>query len=72
MSQTENSKDDQVCVQELMDLPSQTQAENKAEKFAEISNLYQPLRAEDVVLPNQSDPAPIFESYQIHEKIKRI
>ena len=48
------------------------QAEVIAGKFAEISNLYEPLNSEDIQIPNleHSKPAPLFEPFQIYEKIK--
>ena len=72
MSQIDTSKDNNVFVEELMGLPSKVQAQTIAEKFAEISNQYQPLRTQDVILPNESAPAPLFEPYQIYEKIKKM
>ena len=47
----------------MMDLPSEQQAEVIADRFAEISNLYEPLKSEDIVIPNpeHSKPCPLFE-----------
>ena len=74
MSQIDPSKEDKVQVQELMDLPSENQAELIADGFSEISNLYQPLKTEDIQMPNSanSKPAPLFEPYQIYEKIRKM
>ena len=48
------------------------QAEVIASKFAEISNLYEPFKSEDIKIRNleHSKPAPLFELFQIYEKIK--
>ena len=70
MSQIGQCKDENICVQELNDLPSQAQAECIADRFAEISNLYQPLNLEDVDIPDETKPAPLFEPLHIHKKIK--
>ena len=74
MSQVDPSREDKVQVQKLMDLPSESQAELIADGFSEISNLYKPLKAEDIQIPNSenSKPVPIFEPYQIYEKIRKM
>ena len=50
------------------------QAEIIADLFAAISNEYEPLKADDINIPNMADskPAPLFEPYQIYEKIKKM
>ena len=74
MSNIDPTKDDKVFVQELMGLPSSVQAEIIADQFAAISNEYEPLKADDINIPNMADskPAPLFEPYQIYEKIKKM
>ena len=74
MSSIDPTSDEKIFVQELMELPSVEQAEVIARKFAEISNLYEPLKTDDVEIPNlkNSRPAPIFEPFQIYEKIKKM
>ena len=71
MSSIDPTKEEKVCVEELMNLPSEQQAEVIADRFAEISNLYEPLRTEDILIPNgeNSKPCPLFEPFQIYEKI---
>ena len=74
MSNIDPTKDDKVFVQELMGLPSSVQAEIIADQFAAISKEYEPLKADDINIPNMADskPAPLFEPYQIYEKIKKM
>ena len=57
-----------------MELPSCQQAEIIADKFAEVSNLYEPLKKEDIQIPNDvdSEPCPIFEPCQIYDKIRKM
>ena len=74
MSQMDPAKDEKVYVQELMDVPSQTQAELISDNFSEISHLYHPLKSEDIQIPSleNSKPVPLFEPYLVYEKIKKI
>ena len=74
MSNTDPSKDDKLIVEKLMDLPSDQQAEIIADEFVKISNLYQPLKTEDIKIPTSGDsePVPLFEPYQIYEKISKM
>ena len=74
MSSVDPTKDEKVYVEELMDLPSAEQAELIAAKFSEISNLYEPLKYEDIDIPNPNDskPAPLFEPHDIYEKIRKM
>ena len=74
MSEIDPTSEEKVQVQELVNQPSQTQAELIANKFSEISNLYQPLKPEEVKIPNKDDSkmAPLFEPYEIHEKIRKM
>jgi hypothetical protein len=52
MSQIDPTTDEKVSVSELMDVPSQTQAELILDNFSEISHLYQPLKSEDIQIPS--------------------
>ena len=52
-----------------MDYSSQEQADVIADRFSEISNLYEPLNSDDV---EDSKPLPLFEPYEIYEKIKKM
>ena len=55
-------------------MPSSDQSEFIADKFAEISNHYKPLLKSDIEIPNlcDSEPAPLFEPHQIHQKIQKM
>ena len=57
-----------------MNHPKKQKAEAIADSFSEISNLYQPLKSEDIKMPSLDHfkPAPLFEPYQIYEKMKTI
>ena len=71
MSSIDPTKEEKVFVEEMMDLPSEQQAEVIADRFAELSNLYEPLKYENIFIPNpeHSKPCPLFEPLQIYEKI---
>ena len=74
MSSIDPTREEKILVQEINDLPSNQQAEVIADEFARISNLYQPLKTEDIELPSveNSKAFPMFEPYQIHEKIRKM
>ena len=74
MSSIDPTKDENVLVQNIMDLPSAEQAELIADQFAKISNLYQPLKSEDIQLPTteKSKPVPLFEPHQIYQKLTKM
>ena len=74
MSSTEKFRDDKVYLEEFTNVPSQIQAELIADKFAKVSQEYLPLDADDIIIPNATDssPLPLFEPYQIHEKIRKM
>ena len=74
MSALDPTKEDKVLVQELIGLPSSVQVEHIADKFAAISNEYDPIKAEDIEIPNPSSskPCPLFEPHQIYQKIKQM
>ena len=74
ISSMDPTKDDNIQVDEIRDLPSSEQAEVIADKFAEISQQYQPLVTEDIEIPdmNESKPCPLFEPFQIHLKISKM
>ena len=42
--------------------------------LSKISNLYEPLKSEDILIPNVEDSkaCPLFEPYEIFEKIKKM
>ena len=73
MSTLDQTKDNKVIVQKLIGVPSKSQAEQIADQFASISNLYEPLKSEDIEIPGEtsdSQPLPIYEPIEICEKIK--
>ena len=72
MSGIDQTKEDRVIVQQLLGDCNKVQAEKIADQFASISNLYQPLNSDDVEIPKTDESAshPLFEPYQIYEKIK--
>ena len=74
MAAIDPAQDDKVCVQQIMDLPSDQQAERIADDFSKISNLYQPLKSEDIQIPSMinSKPYPLFEPHEVYEKIRKI
>ena len=51
---------------------SDEQAEVIADQFAKISNLYQPLKSDEIEIPSimDSEPHPLFEPYQIYKKVQ--
>ena len=74
MSGMESINEDRVTVEELADLPSHEQVELIADNFAKISNLYQPLKDEDIDIPcfEDSKPHPLFQPHEIHKKIQKM
>ena len=74
MSEVDPTKEEQVSVHKLMGISSQDQAEQIADEFASISNLYQPLKSEDLQMPSTKDskPLPLYEPLDIYNKIKSI
>ena len=72
MSTINQTKDEEIIVEQIKNETSQKQAEIIADQFASISNLYQPLKTEDIDIPSDvnSEPVPLFEPMQIYEKIK--
>ena len=74
MSALDPTKEDKVLVQELIGFPSSVQFEHIADQFAAISNEYDPIKAEDIEIPNlfSSKPCPLFEPHQIYQKIMKM
>ena len=74
MSEIDPTSEEKIQVQEIINEPSKTQAELIANKFSEISNLYQPLKSENVDIPCKDDSkmVPLFEPYEIYEKIRKM
>ena len=63
MSTINQTKDEEIIVEQIKNETSQKQAEIIADQFASISNLYQPLKTEDIDIPSDvnSEPVPLFE-----------
>ena len=72
MSSHDQAKTEEPIVQSLNDLPDQTQAEEIANQFSHIANLYEPLKSEDICLDGiqNSKPYPCLEPHFVHKKIK--
>ena len=67
-------KDNDIVVQELVGLPPDQQAEQIADQFSGVSNLYEPLRTSDIDIRNISDdrPPPNINPYEVYLKIKSV
>ena len=63
---------EQPIVYSLQGLPSQVQAEQIADQFAEVSNLYEEINSGEISLNGISNekPFPCMEPYFVHQKIK--
>ena len=72
MSQLDPTKLDHVSVDELNNLSDAAQAKAIAENFGKIANLYEPLKKENIQIPedDQSRPLPLFEAFDVWKKIK--
>ena len=72
MSSHSLEKDQDIIVQELQGLSSKEQAERIADQFSEVSNLYDPLKSDDIDLENVHDdrPPPDINPYLVYLKIK--
>ena len=55
-------------------LTNQNQAEAMADNFSQISDEYEPLKAEDINLDGSTanQQVPILEEYQVYEYLKKI
>ena len=67
-------KDNDIVVQELVGLPPDQQAEQIADQFSGVSNLYEPLQTSDIDMRNISDdrPPPNINPYEVYLKIKSV
>ena len=52
MSSIDPTRDEKISVEEIVEFSSEQQAEVIADRFAEISNMYQPLKKEDINIPS--------------------
>ena len=71
MSSLDQTKEDEIEVEDLIGSSNQSQAEKIADQFALVSSLYEPLNLNDINIPTdgKSKPLPLFEPYQIYMKI---
>ena len=69
----DQDKFEKVNVEEIRNLPSNQQAELIADKFASVSQEYEALKREDIVIPpfNESD-IPIISTDQVVEALKNM
>ena len=66
MSSLDILKDQNINVEALSDLSNIEQAEKIADAFAKISNLNEPLKDEDIIMPSTEDskPHPLFSPHE--------
>ena len=71
MSSYNLDKQEDPVVQELLSVPDEIQAEKIADQFSEVSNLYSPLKTEDINLDYIIDqrPPPEINPYLVYLKI---
>ena len=71
MSSYNSGKEEQAVVQELINIPDEIQVEKIADQFSSISNLYSPLKKEDINLNYIIDerPPPEINPYLVYLKI---
>ena len=72
MSSHDQAKSEEPIVQSFLGLSDETQTENIADQFSHISNLYEPLKTDDICMDNIENlkPPPCFQPYFVHKKIK--
>ena len=74
MTSHDQARAELPVVQSLQGVPSQVQAEQIADQFSKISNLYEELKSEDISLSKITNekPYPCMEPYFVHQKIEKI
>ena len=74
MSSHDQAKSEAPEVMSFLGVSDHSQAEQIADQFSEISNLYEPLRSDDIKLEGITNgkPCPLMEPYQVHQKIKKM
>ena len=73
MSSHDQAKSDEPVVLSIAELPNQIQAELIADEFSAVSNLYEPLRKDDIIDErNEGRPFPNMTPYFVHQKIKQM
>ena len=74
MSSHDQAKSEEPNVLSFLGISDQNQAAQIATQFSEISNLYEPLKTEDVSLEEITNTKayPLMEQYHVHQKIKKM
>ena len=74
MSSHDQAKSEEPEVISFLGIPDETQAEEIANQFSEISNIYEALKTEDINLDGitNAKPYPLMEPYHVHQKIKKM
>ena len=74
MTSHDQARSEVPIVQSLKEMPIQSQAEEIANQFAAISNLYEPLQCEDICMDGilNEKPYPCMEPYFVHQQIKKM
>ena len=73
MSGHNSEKVEEPVVLSINDLPNQTQAEIIADQFSSISNLYEPLRKDDIdVVSSNLSPFPNVSPFFVYQQIKKM
>ena len=74
MSSHEQTKGENINVEEIMHLSAKDQANKIAENFSKVSNEYEKLKTSDIDLNKATNvkPTPELEEHQVYEYLKRI
>ena len=73
MSTVDQTKEDVIEVEELMEFSNQIQAEKIADHYSLISNQYDPIKLEDFKSEgHDSKSLPLLEPYQVYLKMKKM
>ena len=66
LTNVDQFKQEELVVENLKDLPENEQAELIADKFSEVANEYEELKAEDISIPPFSDEdIPVFSEEEV-------
>ena len=74
MSSHDQTRTEEVSVDEISHLSNEDQAEAIADNFSKISNEYEPLNASDINLESSKvdTPVPVLQPHQVYEYLKKI
>ena len=74
MTSHDQAKSEEPNVISFLGISDQSQAEQIASQFSEISNIYEPLKTDDISLEGIKNmkPYPLMEPYLVHRKIKKM